>query len=517
MEQVRTSVEVVVERMKALPPWALALGGTVLGYALFKTLVGARHPNDAKGDKAYPIIGNFLDMKNIERMFEYQKELARKYGRVSTWNLAGKKFFVISDPEINKRIYQTEMEAFGRGGPMVDVFGEIAGGLIMQDNGDEWREVRKFFDPAFSVVSIKNYSPIVQSSTSKLIKYMESELDNPENRRDGAGIDIQPALHGLTFDIIVNILLGFDPKSVDSGGHSVYVKAWEEGLGHLITRVPFASTFYWKWWKTPAVLKYEKDIKLLQGLVMNRYDEYLNNGVPEDAVDLLAQYIRKLKTDKESIPSYLTSDRENFLRHFMTMVFAGHDTTASSVGWTLAFLAMHPDKLARVRKEIQAVGGKKQLTYETLLTLPYLECCVKEVMRLRPSAPNMGRTPRRDITLEWVDDSGVLRQQFVAKGQEMHTTAYATHMDPRNFENPDEFIPERFENNPTYNMYAYVPFGAGPRKCLGEKLALFETRLGAAEVIRTFDFGIIDNYKPVLIQAPTLRIGNGLKLWFKRL
>ena len=86
-----------------------------------------------------PILGNLPQIRDIEYLFEYQKRLARTYGKVSTWSMLGRQFLVIADPEINKRIYQTEWLDFGRGGSVLEVYGDIAGGLILQDSTyDSW-------------------------------------------------------------------------------------------------------------------------------------------------------------------------------------------------------------------------------------------------------------------------------------------------------------------------------------------------------------------------------------------
>ncbi|TPX35079.1 hypothetical protein SmJEL517_g02414 [Synchytrium microbalum] len=515
VDQVKSGALSLFTKVKELPPWVLAVGGTAAGFYILHALLGNNLPEDAKGDPGIFFIGNLLDIGDIYKMFEYQKNIARKYGRVSRQKIMGDTAFVISEPEINKRIYSTEIDSFGRGGKTLEVFGDIAGGLILQDNGPEQKEVRKYFDPAFGIPAIKSYTPYVANCTSKLIKWLESQESNARDHK-GPGVDIQPSLHGLTFDIIVNILLGFDPNSVETGGHSPHVEAWERGLDHLMSRFPLAITRYWKYYKTPAVRQYEKDLKLLTDLVMDRHDLYMKDGVPEGAVDILAQYVNRVKTDPTSVPTYLKDDRSSLQRHLMTMVFAGHDTTASSVGWTLSFLAMHPEKKERARKEVVEVLKGQPLTYENLLNLPYLEACIKETMRLRPSSVNMNRVAKKDIILEWVDDEGVLRRQGIPKGADCQTTMYASMMDPRNFENPDDFIPERFLNS-QYSPFMYFPFGAGPRKCLGEKLALFETRYAVAEVLRNFDYGLIDGHVLDLVQAPTLRIRNGLKVWLKKL
>ncbi|TPX35078.1 hypothetical protein SmJEL517_g02413 [Synchytrium microbalum] len=521
MENVRKSMEVLADKVRQLPPWALAVGGTVVGYTLLRTFVLSRSSvrREAKGDWEVPIFGNLFNIGDIQKLFEYQLTLVKKYGGVAKFSLLGRKFVITSDPEMNKRIFQNDMNDFGRGGNTMVVFGDIAGGLIIQDNGIEQKEVRKYFDPSFSVGTIKSYAPIVTECTSKLLTWMDTQLKSPENHPKGAGIEMQPALHGLTFDIIVNILLGFDPNSVATGGQAVHIQAWEHALSHLMDRFPFAESRYWEYsfLKTPAVRQYEKDIKVLRDLVMNRYDMYLKDGVPTEAVDMLAQYVRRLKANPETVPDFLKNDRESFQRHFITQVFAGHDTTASSIGWTLAFLSMSPEKLDRARKEVIQTVGKGSLTYENLLTMPYLEACVKETLRLRPSAPNTGRIAAKDLTYNWVDDQGVAREHFVEKGTELFTCFYATHLDERNFEKASQFWPERWLSDKVYSPWSYIPFGAGPRRCLGEKLALFETRLAVAEILRKYDFGLVEGHKMEAIQAPTFRMKHGLKMWLKAL
>ncbi|TPX34084.1 hypothetical protein SmJEL517_g03273 [Synchytrium microbalum] len=517
-ESIEKSFAAIVKRIEELkvPVWVWGALGAVTTVSILRSLF--RPPHDAKGYFAYPILGNLPQVGSVTRMAHYELESVLKHGYVTKSVLAGNEFLLTADPAIVKKILNTEMDDWGRGkGLAAFVFEDVAGGLIIQPNGQEWKETRKFFDPSFGVPSIKSYTPIIQGRMDKFLTWLDGQAKSSVNNIKGPGVPLENVLHGITFDIIVMIVLGFDPDSISSGGHSRYVQAWEYVLKSLQERFPLAQTQYWKWMKTPAVRKYDREYALLTNLVMDRRDHYLKNGVKSTDVDMMAQFVQKSKADASSVPPPLTREDREFCLHYVTMIFAGHDTTASGSAWTFIFLAQNPEYKRRVYEEIKSLGSAP-FTYEALESLPFLNAVVKETLRLRPSAPDLFRYMEKDKTYEWIDDEGVKRSHFVPKGCEQGYQPYVIHMHPRNYDNPTKFDPDRWLDGraKNYDQYAYVAFGGGPRRCLGEKLALYEIKTVVSTLLRAYDYELVEGSKPEFVNASTMRLKDGLYLNLKR-
>ncbi|KAB1257726.1 Cytochrome P450 4V2 [Camelus dromedarius] len=183
----------------------------------------------------------------------------------------------------------------------------------------------------------------------------------------------------------------------------------------------------------------------------------------------------------------VTDDEGNKLSHeeireeVDTFMFEGHDTTAAAVNWSLYLLGSYPEVQKKVDNELEEIFGKsdRPATLEDLKKLKYLECVIKESLRLFPPVPFFARNLNEDC------DVGGYK---IVKGSQVIIVPYALHRDPRYFPDPEEFVPERFlpENSKGRHSYAYVPFSAGPRNCIGQKFAIMEEKTILSCILRHF-------------------------------
>nr|XP_009924714.1 PREDICTED: cytochrome P450 4V2 [Haliaeetus albicilla] len=164
-----------------------------------------------------------------------------------------------------------------------------------------------------------------------------------------------------------------------------------------------------------------------------------------------------------------------------TFMFEGHDTTAAAMNWALYLLGHNPEAQKKVHRELDEVFGntERPVTIDDLKKLRYLECVVKEALRLFPSVPMFARALREDCCIKGYQ---------VPKGTNVLVITYALHRDPESFPDPAEFRPERFfpENCKGRHPYAYVPFSAGPRNCIGQRFAQMEEKALLALILRHF-------------------------------
>eukprot|EP00095_Tigriopus_kingsejongensis_P006181 maker-scaffold191_size271209-snap-gene-1.29 protein:Tk06181 transcript:maker-scaffold191_size271209-snap-gene-1.29-mRNA-1 annotation:"hypothetical protein DAPPUDRAFT_192258" len=166
-----------------------------------------------------------------------------------------------------------------------------------------------------------------------------------------------------------------------------------------------------------------------------------------------------------------------------TFMFEGHDTTAANMSFTLYLLAIHPEIQKKVQQELDDLfidDPDRPASMDDLAKMKYLEACIKESLRLYPSVPLMSRTIHEDTTIEG---------QLVPAETNIILYTYLLHRDPEQFPNPEEFDPERFSSTKSHqrHAYAYVPFSAGPRNCIGQKFAMMEEKVVVSSLLRKFN------------------------------
>jgi cytochrome P450 len=201
------------------------------------------------------------------------------------------------------------------------------------------------------------------------------------------------------------------------------------------------------------------------------------------------------------------SDRQ--LRdEMMTLFLAGHETTAAALTWTWYLLSQHPKVEAMLLGELRQVLGGRAPTVADLPNLPYTEMVVREAMRLYPPAPGVAREPIEDVKIGGYD---------VPKGSLISVNIYALHRDPRFFEDPERFDPDRFSSgwDERIPRYAYLPFGGGPRVCIGNGFAMMEARLILATLAQRCQLSLELDQEVVPIQLVTVRPKNGVRMRLK--
>ncbi|CAN7942101.1 unnamed protein product, partial [Ixodes hexagonus] len=190
----------------------------------------------------------------------------------------------------------------------------------------------------------------------------------------------------------------------------------------------------------------------------------------------------------------------------------GHDTTAVGISWALYLIGLHPRVQERIQDELEDIFGsdtERDATMNDIRRMKYLECVIKEAQRLFPSVPLIARLLQQD----WKYDGYI-----VPKGTVCLVAIYVLHRDPDAFPNPEEFIPERFlpENGAGRHPFAYVPFSAGPRNCIGQRFAMMEMKTLVSRVLRNYTLHSMDQRDKIQLAAElVLRPRDGLRMKLK--
>ncbi|XP_063075460.1 cytochrome P450 4V2 [Engraulis encrasicolus] len=351
---------------------------------------------------------------------------------------------------------------------------------LLTSTGDKWRRRRKMLTPSFHFSILTDFLEVMNEQAEVLVEKLDKL----------AGKGPFNCFNHITLcalDIICETAMG---KKIyaQSNYDSEYVRCVYK-MSDIISgrqRMPwYWPDFVYSYFGEGK--EHDKTLKVLHSFT-------------ESVIYERAEYITYIESDSESDQgmrkrrAFLdmllkTTDEEgNKLSHrdiqeeVDTFMFEGHDTTAASMNWAIHLLGSHPEVQRKVQQELQEVFGEsdRPVNTEDLKRLRYLECVVKESLRLFPSVPFFARTICEDTQI-----SGFK----VPKGANAIIITYALHRDPRFFPDPEAFRPERFlpENCVGRHPYCYIPFSAGLRNCIGQRFALMEEKVVLASILRYFD------------------------------
>ncbi len=361
-------------------------------------------------------------------------------------------------------------------------FQRLVGNGLLTSQGEEWKRQRRLSQPAFHRERIASYADTMISYTQRLL----SAWSGGETR------DIHRDMMRLTLEIVVQCLFSADVSNdVDQVGAT---------LKELVR--PFASQATLGWilnnrLPTPYHFRFHALAKKIDNVVYRIIAERRASG--KDEGDLLSMLLAARDEDGSQM-----SDRQ--LRdEVMTLFLAGHETTALTLAWSWYLLGKYPEVERKFYAELDEVLRGREPTGNDLPRLPYTEQIAKESMRLYPPAYGLGR--------EAIDDCEIGGYRVRAETQ-IFMFQWATQRDPRFYDEPLEFKPERWTSEFIERLpkYAYFPFGGGPRACIGASFAMMEIMLVLATIGQRFRLQLVPNHPVTILPAMSLRPKEGIRV-----
>lgn len=315
------------------------------------------------------------------------------------------------------------------------------------------------------------------------------------NWRDGEKRDLHKDLMGLTLQIIGDVVLGIDV--VDDGEliENVLDVIMDDFKFRLETGLNMPM-----WVPTPGHWRFRRALKALDEMIYRKIAERRKD--PGNYNDLLAQLIKGSDDDQEHMSDVQLRDE------VVTMLLAGHETTANTLAWAFYLLGKNSKVESRLCRELEALAKNQCPTIEDLNNVPVLEHVLLETMRLFPTAYLMGREATCEVELGGYK---------LPAGISIMMSQWVLHRDQRFYDEPEEFKPERWEDG-SRNLpeRAYFPFGAGPRLCIGKDFGMMEASLILAAFLTRFQFTLPDDSTVLPWPSITLRPKNGLMVKIKR-
>ncbi|XP_043283211.1 cytochrome P450 9e2-like [Venturia canescens] len=432
----------------------------------------------------YPVIGMFGPLffrrKSLVELADYYYHLCpgSKYYGMMDFN---EPTLMIKDPEILKEITVKSFDYFLNHRSFVEPeFDPLLSKNIFSLKDDRWREMRSTLSPAFTASKMKFMFQLVCQCSLDFIQYIKK---HPEMTMED--LDLKDVYTRYTNDVIATAAFGVSVNSLENRDNEFYLNGKDassfDGLGKFIRVIggrlfPKLLRFLGLTFLSPKADKFFKT--LVYDTVKTRDEKGI---VRPDMIHLLMQ-----ARDNERGIDVTTDD---ITAQAFIFFFAGFETTSRVMCLTSHLLSYHPEIQDRLRTEIDSVLGGEEgnVTYESLAQMTYLDMVLSESLRLFPPTPIMDRVCVKPYELP--APSAKNSKPFVVQPKTIiWMNIYGFHHDPNYFPNPETFDPERFseENKNNIVPYTYMPFGLGPRKCIGERFALMEIKILIVQLLRHF-------------------------------
>jgi cytochrome P450 len=385
----------------------------------------------------------------------------------------------------------------------------VLGEGLVTSEGDFHNHQRRLIQPIFHPKLIMIYSNIMTDYTVRM-----------RNRwKGGTTVDISEEMMRLTLGIICKSVLNYDVESeAQEVGKALttvrnYSKRLQSPIGHVLNKIPILPAP-----KRAREAKKELD-SLVYGLISNRrqQEESDNNRRYDDLLSRLMRAQESNTTDhvshngissKSTSPTSTSDEKmsdKQVRDEVMTIFIAGHETTSNALTWTFYLLSQYPNVERKLHDEIELVLGNRIPTADDIPKLQYTEMVLRESMRLYPPVWTMGRH---------VENYYSVGEYTIPAGSSILMSQYVMHHDPRYYEKPEEFNPDRWTDDFKTHLprFSYFPFGGGIRGCIGEPFAWMEGVLIIATVVQEWSMRLIPSQRIKLDPAITLRSKYGIKM-----
>lgn len=440
------------------------------------------HAKPLRGDEGF-LFGVYKFLKNPVEGFG---PMAYNQPIVSVPSF-GKKLHVITDPEGMMAVLATQSQKFTKTAIDARILGPATKEGLLSVHGEQWKRQRRGVAPMFAKRHMSDLAPMIEQVTSEFCARLD---EKPE-------VELNAAMAELTFDVLAKALLG-DPQGIDKDKLKFATRNVVTSAGTLR---PDDLMPWPRWVPRPITPKGASALKKLKAAADHLLAERKGQPEANDLVSLLTTAVDP-KTGKALSAR---EQRDNLIGFFI----AGHETTALTLTWALFLCAKHAPTAARIRHEVYSAVGNGPIKYEDMKSLPFTQAVIDETMRLYPPAPMLNRECQEATTI---------LGRRIEVGDTFLLNNYIMHRTERLWDNPLAFDPDRFLRNPKLKAKGapYMPFGAGPRICVGAAFATMEALMALGTLVRDFEVKVPEDCYPTPLMTVTLRPKGGVPAVFTR-
>ena len=437
------------------------------------------------GPKGLPFVGVGLALRRDP--LGMLRSVAEEYGDIASIPVPMGTRVLLNNPEYIEQMLVVQQAKFHKSTLTKQVTERMLGQGLLTSEGDFWRRQRRLAQPAFHRQRINEYgTPMVAIAQTHMGEW-----------HDGETRELSHDMMALTLDIAVRTLFGatLPGEAARVGRAMTFLMRHQLARFRSPLRLPES-------WPTPRNRRATRETEFLDSLVYRIINERKQkNGTAGGAHhgDLLSMLMASMDEDGTQMTAKQLRDET------MTLFLAGHETTAQTLSWTWYLLSQNAAAESRLHEELRDVLAGRAPDVQDLGKLPYLNAMVTEALRLYPPAYLLARTSVADCTIGGYT---------IPKGTTVLTSTWLMHRDARYFDAPNEFRPERWLNGLADRLPAgvYLPFGDGPRRCIGQGFALLESALVIGTVAQKFRLRLVPGHAVVPEPLVTLRPKFGIRM-----
>ena len=400
----------------------------------------------------------------LVRMFERHGDVFRVFSPALDLEI-----WVLSHPDHMRYVLVDNHGNFTKG-VGIERVAILLGNGLMTSEGAHWRKQRKLVQPAFHRSVIAAWMPHVKAANERLASRWSAAA------RGGTPINITQDMSEVTLDVVLKALFGNDLELLSENGDSPFTLLTDETARNLA----FAYKFR------------QLGKRIMEEVERRRRDHVRSNDIVSMLIDARDRQTGEPMADRE------------LLDEILTLIVAGHETTASSLNWFWYLLTQSPDVVARIHGEVDSLG-RVNPEYDDLAAYPYTRRALDETLRLYP--PGWLLTRRSTATM-------MLGDYELPAGTHVLLSPYIVQRHPAYWDDPSRFEPDRFiaEVHARRNRFVYLPFGLGPRACIGEHLALIEMHAHAISLTRRFEMSLVPGQTVEMEPQVNLRTRRALQM-----
>ncbi len=420
----------------------------------------------------------------------YERSYSMKMGQV---NMPGLDLYMVNQLDLVRRVLIDDVEHFPKHEMLHDIMGPLLGESIFTTNGPQWRRQRNLLDPVFDLHRVQHVFSLMRAASQA----MEARLNAVEH---GSEIDVDSEMTFVTADIIFRTILSVSLDSSEARKILDAFVIFQQESPKIALRRMFRLPHWLVWRRSARRWRHagEQIRAALAKVIRPRYDAFHAGGadaLPGD--DILDAILATVREDTGQGFSF-----EEILDQVAMLFLAGHETSASALTWSLYLLALHPEIQERAGADVERVLGDAEPELGALKQLSFVRDIFREALRLYPPVGFLARE---------CTHATQMRDKRLAAGSTIVISPWLIHRHREYWVNPDDFDPERFTREKPLRD-AFLPFGTGPRVCIGVTFAMQEAVLILACLLRRYRFVLVPGFTPKPVGRLTIRSENGMLL-----
>ena len=424
----------------------------------------------------------------VRNPVEVLSRYSERYGDTFKFYLGGlKEAIVTTDPAVIQHVLKTNWENYQKSDIQVKRMGHFLGKGLLTTHGEAWRTQRRLIQKGFDRKQLEALSAIMQDSLAESLREFDKRVS------DGP-VDIYPHLMKMTFAMVAKSLFGARLKDEDIDQVSHTICTVQEFIVRQ-TLQPYLNP----WFEVSGELRRHEVMRERADSILMAYIQERRHQAPGH--DLLQTLMDARYADGEGMSDELV------LSESMQLLVAGHETSSNGLSWILYLLSTRPDCLERVRQEFDSILGEAPLSYAEVPRFEFTTQVIQESLRLYPPFWMIDRMAIADDCAGGID---------IPRGSTVIVYVYGAHHARRYWQDPENFDPQRFTktNEKLHAPFTYLPFGGGPRGCIGGNYAMLQILMILSALLRNYDFELVPGQEIEARAMVILRPKRGIRMTF---